>query len=181
MLIEKDKSCLLLVDVQEKLTPHVLQPERLVHACEWLMKLGSKLEIPLLVSEQYPKGLGRTVSALEHLVATLKRVEKVHFSCGSDQSFLDALSKIDRKQVIIMGIETHVCVMQTAIELKKKKSDVFVVVDAVSCRHEIDHKYGLKRMKEAGIQLVTREMVFFEWLRQAGTAEFKALSQEFLK
>ncbi|GGI77520.1 hydrolase [Legionella impletisoli] len=181
MLLEKDKSCLLLIDVQEKLTPYVIEPERLVHGCEWLLKLANKLGVPLLVSEQYPRGLGQTVDELSPTLTEVKRVEKVHFSCGSDEGFMAHLKTLNRKQIVLMGIETHVCVMQTAMELKEKGFEVFVVVDAVSCRHEIDHRYGLKRMKAAGVQLITREMVFFEWLRQAGTPEFKALSQEFMK
>jgi nicotinamidase-related amidase len=181
MLLAKRKSCLLLVDVQEKLTPLVLQSEKLINACDWLMALADKLKIPILISEQYPKGLGGTVEPLNKYMSKNKYIEKVHFSCASDQNFLSCRQKINRQQVIILGIETHVCVLQTAIELKQTGADVFVVVDAVSSRSEIDHKYGLKRMKQEGIYLITREMVFFEWLRSASTPEFKSLSQEFLK
>ena len=108
-------------------------------------------------------------------------VDKVHFSCYREQSFVNHWQTIDRNQAVIVGIETHVCVLQTAMDMIDSGMDVFVVVDAVSSRHELDHKYGLKRMKQAGIQLVTAEMVFFEWVGQAGTPEFKALSQSFLR
>ena len=108
-------------------------------------------------------------------------MDKVHFSCYRESSFVHHWQSIDRKQVVIAGIETHVCVMQTAMDMNSSGFDVFVVVDAVSSRHEVDHKYGLKRMKQAGIHLVTAEMVFFEWVGQAGTPEFKALSQSYLR
>lgn len=181
MLLNKDKSCLLLVDVQEKLTPYVLHPDKLVYACDWLLRLGTRLSIPRLISEQYPKGLGATVGPLDTYVGHKNRFEKVHFSCGSDRLFMESIKKINRSQLIISGIETHVCVLQTALELKQAGFDVFVVIDAVSARYESDHHAGIERMKQQGIQLVTREMVFFEWLRTAGTAEFKSLSQEFMQ
>jgi len=181
MLLEKNSSCLLLVDVQEKLAPYVLQPEKLVQACDWLMRLAIRMEIPVLISEQYPRGLGSTVAPLNQHTGNNPLVEKVYFSCGSDQSFLKEQQKINRQQVIISGIETHVCVLQSAIELKQAGADVFVVADAVSARHQIDHEYGLKRMAREGIHLITREMVFFEWFRKAGSAEFKTFSKEFLR
>lgn len=180
MLLEKEKSCLLLIDVQEKLTPYVMQPEKLVQRCHWLMRLAKEMDVPLLVSEQYPQGLGHTVEPLQPLI-TEKCISKVHFSSYREPTFIQHWQDLNKQQVVITGIETHVCVLQTAMDMKSSGLDVFVVVDAVSSRHEIDHKYGLKRMKQAGIHLVTAEMVFFEWARQAGTPEFKALSQAFMR
>lgn len=177
MLIDKDNSCLLLIDVQEKLTPHVLEPEALVSRCAWLLRLAQKVGVSVYVSEQYPQGLGATVAALKSPYVPLT---KVHFSCWQDSACQVALKAAHKKQFILMGIETHVCVMQTALDLIKAGYEVFVVVDAVSSRHMLDHKYALKRMKQASIQLVTSEMVFFEWLKQAGTPEFKALSKAYL-
>jgi nicotinamidase-related amidase len=94
---------------------------------------------------------------------------------------LQAINDSQRSQIILIGIEAHVCVLETAIELQESGKQVFVVVDAVSSRHELNLRYGLKRVKSVGIQLVTREMVFFEWIRAAGTPEFKQLSQDFLR
>ncbi len=180
MLLQKEKSCLVLVDVQEKLAPYVLQSEVLVERCQWMMRLAAELGVPLIVSEQYPSGLGHTVDPLSQFVAE-HGISKVHFSCYREPSFGEYLRDTNKKQVVLIGIETHVCVMQTALELNQAGFNVFVVVDAVSSRHEIDHKYGLKRMKHAGVHLVTAEMVFFEWVGQAGTPEFKALSKSFLR
>lgn len=181
MLLNKDKSALLLVDVQEKLTPLVLNSQELVERCEWLIRLAKDLDVPLIISEQYPRGLGKTVAPLQGAGSTHRAVEKVHFSCYRESSFVKHWQAVDRKQVVIAGIETHVCVLQTAVDMLNSGFDVFVVIDAVSSRHELDHKYGLKRMKQAGIHLVTAEMVFFEWVEQAGTPEFKTLSQSYLR
>ena len=181
MLLDKEKSGFLLVDVQEKLTPYVLNSDALIERCAWLIRLAKELSVPLIVSEQYPNGLGHTVEPLRELAAHAECVEKVHFSCYRDSSFVKHWQALQRQQVVIAGIETHVCVLQTAMDMASAGLDVFVVIDAVSSRNEVDYKYGLKRMKQAGINLVTSEMVFFEWLKQAGTPEFKALSQSYLQ
>ncbi|KTD08086.1 hydrolase [Legionella jamestowniensis] len=181
MLLEREQSCVLLIDVQEKLAPHVKEPEKILERCAWIIRLATELKIPMLVSEQYPKGLGHTVEPLKSLTAHYQTNEKVHFSCFRESSCKQNLESLARKQLVLIGIETHVCVLQTAMDLNKAGYDVFVVVDAVSSRAEIDHKYGLKRMKQAGIQLVTSEMVFFEWVGQAGTEEFKGLSKNYLR
>lgn len=181
MLLQKEKSCLLIIDVQEKLTPLVLNAEQLVTRCQWLMRLASELDVPLLVSEQYTKGLGQTVEPLRKFMPGQTDIDKVHFSCYRDSTFLRHWQVVNKKQIVLAGIETHVCVLQTALDMKSAGLDVFVVIDAVSSRSELDHQYGLQRMAQAGIQLVTAEMVFFEWLEQAGTSVFKALSQAFLR
>jgi nicotinamidase-related amidase len=181
MLLKLQKSCLLIIDVQEKLTPLVLNHEKLVQNCQWLMRLAHELEVPIQVTEQYPKGLSKTVPSLRNESVSAIYSEKVFFSCASEPNCLETLNHIGREEIVIAGIETHVCVMQTAIELQTMGKNVFVVVDAASSRHEMDHRYGLKRMKAAGVTLVTKEMVFFEWIRCAGTPRFKELSQCFLK
>lgn len=177
MMLIREHCCLLLIDVQDKLTPLVQQPQELIDCCQWLMALATASEVPCLVSEQYPQGLGKTVPALQQTDA----IEKVHFSCWQKPLFQQRLQALGKKQIILIGIETHVCVLQTAMDLLQVGYEVFVVVDAVSSRYELDHKYALKRMKNAGVELITHEMVFFEWLRQAGTPQFKALSQQFLQ
>ncbi|OGV36389.1 MAG: hydrolase [Legionellales bacterium RIFCSPHIGHO2_12_FULL_35_11] len=181
MLLQKEHSCLLLIDVQEKLTPLVLNPEKLISNCQWIMRLASELDVPLLVSEHYSKGLGSTIEPLRKIMPGKTDIDKVHFSCYRDNSFLKYWQNINKKQAVIVGIETHVCVLQTALDLLQAGYEVFVVVDSVSARYQIDHQFGLERMKSQGVQLVTLEMVFFEWMDQAGTAAFKDLSKAFLK
>ena len=181
MLLKKEDSILLLIDVQEKLTPAVLDSEAFINRCQWLLKLAQKLNVPILASEQYPQGLGSTVESLRTYFTEKECVDKVHFSCMSDPGYVQRLKQCHKKQLILIGIEAHVCVLQTALEMRQQGFDVFVVVDAVSSRGELNLKYGLKRMKQEGVHLVTAEMVFFEWVRKAGTEEFKELSKEFLR
>ena len=178
MLLKKENSCLVLVDVQEKLTPYVLGSEKLVARCEWLLRLAVELDVPPVISEQYPSGLGVTVEPLRHFG---KALDKVHFSCWGNGAFVKQLQQLKKKQIVLIGIETHVCVLQTALQLLEAGYQVFVVVDAVASRHELDHHYGLKRIKQSGGFLVTSEMVFFEWVEKAGTPEFKALSKAYLQ
>lgn len=181
MLLNRTDSILVLVDIQEKLTPAILNLDAFVDRCEWLLKLAEKLSVPVLASEQYPKGLGSTIPPLSSYINKEELIEKVHFSCMQEPKYINLLKKYNRKQLIIIGIEAHVCVLQTALEMKDQGFDVYVVVDAVSSRSELDLKYGLKRMKQDGIHLITAEMVLFEWLRQAATPEFKMISKEFLQ
>lgn len=181
MLLNLDESLLLLIDVQEKLIPAIVDKDKLIDRCSWLLKLAARLKVPVIVSEQYPKGLGATIEPLRTLAGEAQTIEKVSFSCMQEPNFLKCLERHQRKQLILIGIEAHVCVLQTALELHQSGYAVFVVVDAVGSRNTLDFKYGLKRMKQAGIQLITAEMVFFEWVKKAGTPEFKALSQAFLQ
>lgn len=179
MLMDPQKSCLLLVDVQEKLTPLVDQPETLIQNCQWLLQLAHELTIPTLVCEQYPEKLGITVPSLKALTTNITPFAKLNFSCASHPEFLAYLKKLQRSQVVIIGIEAHVCVLQTAMELLQLEHEPFVVADAVSSRAPEDKQAALQRMQRVGIQVVTKEMVFFEWLRQAGTPKFKQLSKQF--
>lgn len=181
MLLSKDDSLLCLIDVQEKLIPSILNHPSLIARCEWLLKLAERLNVPVLASEQYTKGLGVMVKPLSNYYTQEKCHEKVHFSCMQVPSYIQHIEQAKKNQLVLIGIEAHVCVLQTALEMKEAGYSVYVVVDAVSSRNEIDLKYGLKRMKQEGIYLITAEMVFFEWIRQAGTPEFKALSKEFLQ
>jgi len=181
MLMDKDKSCLLLIDVQEKLSPAVFNDKQLIERCAWLLRLATEMDVPILACEQYPQGLGSTVESLRGLLEHIAMFKKVTFSAAKDSKFKQALEQTNRRQIIMMGIETHICVLQTALDLQKSGYQVFVVVDAISARHLSDHHAGLDRMKHQGVQLVSSEMVFYEWVKQAGTSVFKALNQAFMK
>lgn len=181
MLMNQEESCLVLVDVQEKLTPHVQGSEALIERCLWLRNLALSRGVPVLFSEQYPSGLGSTIQPLLAGLEVIDKIEKVYFSCMQSPNFVERLQQLKKSHYILAGIETHVCVMQTALEMHEAGLRVFVVADAISSRSLIDHKYGIKRMKQEGITFVTAEMVLFEWIRKAGTADFKALSKAFLR
>lgn len=180
MLLHRDSSCLLIIDVQEKLTSSIMNSEEIINNCKWLINIASELDVPSFVTEQYSKGLGKTVEPLRSLLTSDIDIDKLHFSCYKDANFLKLWGRLNKKQAVLAGIETHVCVLQTALDLLRSGVDVFVVVDAVGSRHQLDHQYGLDRMRMEGVQLVTREMVFFEWMEQAGTTVFKSLSKAFL-
>ena len=181
MLLNRNDSILLLVDVQEQLIPAVLNKDKFIKRCEWLLKLATKMNVPVFASEQYPQGLGSTIAPLTPYLSKQNCIEKVHFSCVQADGFMHRLSEFRKNQIILLGIEAHVCVLQTALELKAAEFDVFVVIDAVTSRTDLDCKYGLKRMKQDGVHLITAEMVFFEWLRLSAVPDFKALSKEFLQ
>lgn len=181
MLMQSQQSALLVVDVQQKLTPHVFEQQQLVDNCSWLMQVAREISVPILVSEQYPKGLGRTVDALQVHANEGEYLSKIHFSCAADEHCCKAIDALGKQQIIIVGIEAHVCVLQTALDLHQKHYHVYVVADAISSRSASDKHAAISRMTHAGVNIVTKEMVFFEWCHQAGTQQFKQLSQRFMK
>jgi nicotinamidase-related amidase len=178
MLINKDDATLLVVDIQEKLVPAVQDASGMVARCRWLIAVAVDLGLPVVFSEQYPQGLGETLPLLSALAPQAAVVEKLHFSCMEGQCLPDSL--MSRRQVIVCGMETHVCVLQTVMGLLQEGKQVFVVADAVSSRSLPDRDYGLQRMRDAGAVLVTREMVLFECLRVSGTPLFKQMSKRYL-
>lgn len=178
MLVSRSQATLLVVDVQEKLITAMTDPEGTVKRTEWLLRVCRELEIPVVFSEQYPKGLGATLQQLTDAARDSLTVEKVHFSCVSAECLPEDL--LAREQVILCGIETHVCVLQTALELLARGKQVFVVEDATDCRSTYSHELGIQRMRDAGAQIVTREMVVFESLQSASHEKFRAISKAFL-
>jgi len=182
MLLNSDHSCLLVIDVQEKLIPFIHEHEHVVENCRWMIQVAQKLDIPVLVSEQYPKGLGATVEELRELIPDPDDyIEKLHFSCTEDAGCLAEIQATKCSQFVLIGVETHVCVLQTALGLVDLGKEVFVVADAVGNRHPYDAEFAIARLRAAGVHIITREMALFEWAYQAGTDTFKQLSREFLR
>jgi nicotinamidase-related amidase len=177
MLISRSESQLLVVDVQERLVP-AMEPERpFIAACAKLLEAANALKIPAMASEQYPKGLGRTVPELAGLVPEANRYEKMEFSCYANGPIREALTGVKRPQVLLAGIEAHVCVLQTALELAAAGNAVFVVADATASRRPESRETAFRRMAAAGVTLATVEMVLFEWLRSAADPEFRAVTK----
>lgn len=181
MLMDSARSVLLLVDVQERLVPAVLDHEQVVANCAWLARVAADLGVPVLASEQYPAGLGHTVPALGKYLDGRSLMEKVHFSCASEAGCRERLDDLDRDHVVLAGMEAHVCVLQTALELMDSGRSVFVVAEAVSSRRARSVELALDRMRQAGVWVVNREMVAFEWLRRAGTEQFRSVSKGYLR
>lgn len=181
MLLNKDQSLVLLIDVQQKLIPFLAEKEHFLKQCQWMLKLAHKMAVPIVVSEQYPQGLGNTLEQFQPFYAVEDVISKRCFSCLGAPAYLERLQEYNQNQMVLIGIETHVCVLQTALDLIAKGYQVFVVVNAVASRELIDKKYALKRIQQAGGVLITTEMVLFEWLRTSADVQFKAISKEFLQ
>jgi nicotinamidase-related amidase len=169
-LLARGRTTLLVVDVQDGFRSYEAF-DRVAHACATLLSGARILELPALVSEQYPKGLGH--SAPELGLREEPRIEKSVFSAARAEGF----SLGDRDQAIVCGIETHVCVSQTVHDLLDRGVHVHVPADAVCSRHEIDHQRGLERMERAGAVVGTVEAALFELLERAGSPEFKAVQK----
>jgi nicotinamidase-related amidase len=173
-LLAREESRLLVIDVQEKFVPHLTDGSRLVANCRFLIEGARLLGIPLSVTEQNPGKLGATLSELAALLPAPRL--KMRFS--SAECLLDDLtSSGTKRQVVICGIETHVCVMQTALDLLAWGWDVSVVADAVQSRFESDRVIALERMAAAGVTLVSVESALFEWCETAEATEFRELSR----
>lgn len=181
MLIHPDKSCLLIVDIQEKLVPAVSQSEELISNTRWLTEIALKAEVPVLTSEQYPQGLGHTIPELAEIIPETGLMEKTFFSCMSEPTCNEKINSLRPNQVIVTGMEAHVCVLQTAIQLKQQAREVYVVADCVSSRNPEDKALALERMRQCGIYVVSKEMVAFEWLQKSGTDLFRDVSKNYLR
>lgn len=173
MLITTETSFLLIVDMQERLAPAIEGIERVMTNAARLMSGARRLGVPILVTEHYAKGLGRTVPELRALAPDDSVVEKVHFSALAEPGCQERFAALGRGQVVIAGAEAHVCVLQTALSLKDAGYATYLAVDAVSSRKAIDRETAVARLRDAGIAVVTTEMVLFEWLARAGTDAFR--------
>lgn len=181
MLMRADTSCLLVVDFQERLMPAVHQADQVVANGIWLIQIARRLGVPILASEQYPRGLGRTVTAIRELLPPDAFMEKTHFSCAAELECMRRIDMLGRDQVVLIGAEAHVCVLQTALDLRIAGKDVYLVADGVASRTPRDAELALERMRAEGVRVVSREMVAFEWLHQAGTDRFREISRDFLR
>jgi nicotinamidase-related amidase len=176
--LNRDSAQLVVVDVQEKLCramdPKVL--EQLTGNISILLDAASELGLPALATEQYVKGLGATLPALKEKISA-PSLEKMTFSCCGGEGFLETLAKSGRRQIILTGMETHVCVLQTALELLSEGYVVHLVCDAVMSRRKANWETALRTLTAAGAVLTSTEAVLFQLLRVAGSEEFKKLSK----
>ncbi|MCK6525093.1 isochorismatase family protein [Myxococcota bacterium] len=173
--LSAERAALLIIDWQERLHPAMAEGAREfgLKQAETLLFLARELAMPVLVTEQYPRGLGHTVPSLQ----VVEPFEKTHFSALAEPGFEALLSGSGRDQLIVVGMEAHICVAQTVRDLLATGRQPFVVADACLSRRELDWRLGLERMTALGASLVTAEAVAFELLGRAGTPLFKAISQ----
>jgi nicotinamidase-related amidase len=177
--MEREEAVLVIVDVQDVLMKKMDQEVRkkVIGNIKTLLAFAKKMAIPILITEQYPKGLGKTVPEIRMELGSILPIEKLSFSCCGVEAFNEKLNRSGRKQVILTGIETHVCVLQTADDLMQKGYQVHVVADATCSRRKLDWEIGLRWMEKKGAMISTTEIIAFRLLKEAGTEEFRGLSK----
>jgi nicotinamidase-related amidase len=175
--LEAERCALIVVDVQSKLLPPIWEKERLVRNSQLLIRLAGVLKIPSLVSTQYAKGLGNTIPEITSLLPDTMPIDKTMFSCFGSDVFCSMLKRLpgQRTTVLLCGMETHICVMQTALAALRDGYMVHVGSDAVSSRTEWNWRVGLDRMRTAGAVISSAEMMTYELLRWSGSPAFKEL------
>ncbi len=177
--LDPAQCALLVIDIQEKLLPPIFQKEQLVRNSQLLIRLAGVLNIPAVLTAQYPKGLGNTVPEVAALLPETQVIEKLAFSCFSSDAFCATLKRLpgNRTTVLLCGMESHICVAQTALAALREGYLVHVASDAVSSRSEWNWKVGLERMRAAGAVISSTEMIIYEALRSSGTSAFKDMLQ----
>ena len=175
--LEAEQCALVVIDIQEKLLPPIFQKEQLVRNAQLLIRAASILKIPALVSTQYAKGLGGTVPDIASLLAGTEAVDKTLFSCFGSEAFCGVLKRLpgQRNTLLLCGMESHICVTQTALGALRQGYLVHVASDAVSSRTEWNWKIGLERMQAAGAVISSTEMMIYELMRSSSSAAFKEL------
>ncbi len=178
--LNREDAVLVVVDVQERLVPAIhaeLYPASLRNM-KIMIEAAAALGLPIIVTEQYPKGLGRTVGDIREALSGKdhRLVEKTSFSCARDEGFLAAVSAAGRRQIVIVGMETHVCVYQTSVDLARAGYSVFVLDDAVSSRFLHNYRSGLQALRDGGCTVFSTETAVFQLLKAAATPEFRKVA-----
>jgi nicotinamidase-related amidase len=173
--LEAERCALLVVDIQEKLLPPIFQKEQLVRNSKLLIRAAGMLKIPAVISTQYAKGLGKTVPELTSLLPETEAIDKDRFSCFGSEDFCTLLKRLpgNRNTLLLCGMESHICVMQTALAALREGYLVHVASDAVSSRTEWNWKIGLERMRAAGAVISSTEMMIYELMRSSSSPAFK--------
>ncbi len=173
---ERDEVAFVLIDIQERFLPVICNIETVIDNANKLVRGASILRLPLMVTEQYPKGLGRTVDRIE-LDKGHEIIEKTSFDCFGCDDFVRKLEEADVKSLVLFGIEAHVCVLKTALEATARSYETHVVADATSSRTEESKILALERLRQSGVFIVSTEMILFQLMDRSGTDEFRAISR----
>jgi nicotinamidase-related amidase len=176
-ILNKEDAVLLVVDIQDRLATVMKDREKVVKNSLHLIELAKMIDLPVVVTEQYPKGLGRTVQEIQAVLPAYQPIEKTSFNCCGEPAFQAELKKLNKKQIILTGMETHICVLQTAVGLLNDGFAVHIVQDAVCSRSEENWNTGLAFVRDAGAVVTCTETVLFQLLKVAGTEAFKKISQ----
>ncbi len=181
MKLDPQQSLVLLIDIQTKLAPAIAQSEVIQAAAEWTLQVATELQIPCLATEQYPQGLGLTLPQLRRYFQPTHIIEKIHFSALQEPQFCQQLQQQGRRQLVMLGTESHVCVLQTALDAIAAGYQVFLLEEAIGSRTAANKQLALQRLVQAGCVLISCEMLVFEWLQQAGTPQFRRLLQGWIR
>lgn len=176
-LLTREETILVLIDIQGKLAEIVYESDLIINNIAKISEGVQILGIPVLWLEQYPKGLGPTIEKIGQTLPNQKPIEKITFSAYDTNEFVDKLEKEGRKKVLLAGIETHICVYQTAVQLLQNGYEVEVLVDCVSSRTKKNHDIGIQKMMQLGVKVTSVEMALFEMLQVAKGDQFKAISR----
>lgn len=175
-MIVRENAAFVAIDFQERLMPVMSDSERLEEKTVKLIKGLNALGIPGIVTQQYTKGIGKTIPSIAEALGDFQHVEKVTFSCMATEEFVTRLEALNKKDIIVFGIEAHICVQQTVLQLLEAGYNVYLVTDCISSRSEEDKLWGITRMGEAGAAITTYESVLYEILRDSKADGFKAVS-----
>ncbi len=176
-LLNPENVCLQIIDVQQSLMSRIKGADKVVETIEFMVHCAKILKIPVIANTQYKKGLGAYVPGIESLVTGIPQIDKTEFNALANretESFINGLPK-EVETIILVGVETHICIYQTAMGLLAKGRDVWVVTDGVSSRNLDEHQTGLGRLQSMGVSLGSSEMLVYELLGKAGTPEFKQI------
>ncbi|MDO8953992.1 MAG: isochorismatase family protein [Gammaproteobacteria bacterium] len=179
MLIQAERSLLLLIDIQEGVINFIHHHEQLLANCTELLMMAKAFNVPVLASEHMPERMGHTIELLRQRMSPDNCFAKTEFS--SLAAAYKPIKASKRKQIILAGLETHLCVLQTALELIDKKYQVYVVADATNSRFPEDKAIALQRLQQCGVQIISKQMLLFEWARDGKNPAYKALSKQLLK
>ena len=174
-MIKRSASVLMVIDIQARLAPSIENADAVVANTTKLLNVADALDVPILATEQYPKGLGPTLDVIKTLIPDGATIEKEHFCSTSDPVCAARLDDLARRQIVLAGMEAHICVLQTALDLKARGYEPIIVADAVSSRATSNHHAALDRARHEGVDIATTEMVIYEWLEKANTDDFRTV------
>ncbi len=173
-ILEKEGTVFVMVDIQKKFEPAMSNIGRTMANANVLVETSKRLGIPLVVTEQYPRGLGHTSEKIK-IPENTHVIEKTSFGCFGCDSFTERIKGLGPKQIVLFGLESHICVLKTALDALKKGIEVHAVADAICSRKEENKYLGIERMKQSGVFITSTEMILFQLLEDSGSEEFMEL------
>ena len=172
-MLKKDNSILVIIDIQDKLLRATYNPNTVLNSSVKITKASKILNIPVIITEQYPKGLSYTIDNIKNEFADVIPIEKTSFSAMNDEKFRNQIKSCGKKQILICGIETHICVLQTAADLISEGYEVYILKDACSSRNEFEHNTGIELLAQYGAKITCSEIAIFQWLESSKHPRFK--------